>query len=154
MTMLAIEVEVNGKRLAIAGAKDLSVLSAGISATGLLGPQTFEFRKTPNRAPNIHLRAGGLTSRKSAPDEHLNWIDHLELKPGDTVTLRLVEVQEADAPTNASPAVDKSPSADERAYFKMLEEQYLRLREKYKKRGLTTRSRPTRRKRRAAKRGR
>jgi hypothetical protein len=154
MTVLAIEVEVNGKRLALAGAKDLSVLSAGISATGLLGPETFEFRKTPNRPPNIHLRVGGLTSRKAIPDEHLNWIDHLELKPGDTVTLRVVEVHQADAPANSSAAVDKSPSADERAYFKMLEEQYLRLRKKFQKRGLTARTRPTRRKRRAAKRGR
>jgi hypothetical protein len=154
MTVLAIEVEVNGKRLAVAGAKDLSVLSAGISATGLLGPDTFEFRKSPNRPPNIHLRAGGLTSRKTVADEHLNWVDHLELKPGDTVTLRLVEVENPDAPTSSSPAADKSPSADQRAYFKMLEEQYLRLRTKYKQRGLTARSRPTRRKRRAAKRGR
>ncbi len=154
MTVLAIEVEVNGKRLAVAGATDLSVLSAGISATGLLGPDTFEFRKTPNRPPNIHLRAGGLTSRKAVPDEHLNWVDHLELKPGDTVTLRLVEVENADAPTSSSPAVDKSPTADQRAYFEMLKEQYLRLRKKYKQRGLTARSRPTRRKRRAAKRGR
>jgi len=70
------------------------------------------------------------------------------------VTLRLVEVENPDAPTSSSPAADKSPSADQRAYFKMLEEQYLRLRTKYKQRGLTARSRPTRRKRRAAKRGR
>ena len=154
MTVLAIEVEVNGERRAIAGAKDLSVLSAGISATGLLGPETFEFRKTTNHPPRIHLHAGGLTSRKGTPDEHLNWISHLELKPGDTVTLRLVEVAEADAPTDCSPAAEKSPSSDERAYFKMLEKQYLSLRKKYRKRGLTARSRPPRRNRRAAKRGR
>jgi hypothetical protein len=147
-------VSVNGKRRALAGAKDLSVLSAGISATGLLGPETFEFRKTTDRPPRIHLHAGGLTSRKGTADEHLNWISHLELKAGDSVTLRLVEVEVADAPTDSSPAAEKSPTSDERAYFKMLEKQYLRLRKKYKKRGLTARSRPTRRKRRAAKRGR
>ena len=152
MNVLAIEVNVNGKRLAVAGAKDLGVLSAGISATGLLGPETYEFRKGPSRAPNIHLRASGLTSRNGSPDEHLNWVDHLELKPGDIVILRIVEVIETDPPSSSSPAKGKSPSANEQAYFKMLEEQYLHMRKKYGKRALTTRSRPKRRKRRVAKR--
>jgi hypothetical protein len=152
--VLAIEVEFNGKRLTVAGAKDLSVLTAYVSAVGLLGPETVEFRPTGGGATDLHLRVGGLTSRGSMPDQHLNWIDKLKVQPGDTVIFRVVEVEQTDPPIESSPATRKTASANERAYFKEVKKQYLRLRKKYEQRGLTARSRVTRRKRRAPKRGR
>ena len=130
-TMLAVEVRVNGKRLAIAGAEDLSVLSAIVSATGRLGRKTSEFRRI-RRKPDIWLSAGGLTARYGGvPDEHLNWIRHHLLKVGDRVSIRVVNVARADKPSSSSLALDKTPTADGRAIFKVVKAQYMKLRRQY-----------------------
>jgi hypothetical protein len=42
--MIAFEVTLNGKRVCIAGAEDLAVLSTIISASGRLGPKTVPAR--------------------------------------------------------------------------------------------------------------
>jgi len=152
--VLAIEVHFNGQRLGLAGARDLSVLTAHVSAVGLLGPETVEFRKGKDGAPDIHLRVGGLTARRSPPDEHLTWFENFEVKPGDIVTFRVIDVPEADAPREFSKAKGRTASSDERAYFRQLKKEYLRLSKKFEQHGLTARSRTTRRKRRASKRGR
>jgi hypothetical protein len=150
--MLAIEVHFNGERLGLAGARDLSVLSGHVTAVGLLGPETVEFRKGEQGAPQIDLRVGGLTSRRSPPDEHLAWFEKLDVNPGDTVTFRVLEVQEADAPRGFKTAKARTPGADERAYFRHLKKEYLRLAKKYEKHEAKPASKTARRKRRTSKR--
>ncbi len=142
--MFAIEVRLNGKRVALAGAEDLAVLSANVSATGLLGSKTFEYRKSRG-GPDIWLHSGGLTSRSGGtPDEHLTWIKHRPLRVGDRVSIRVMEISRADKHVSSSTARQKTPTADGRALFKMVKAQYLKLRKTYEKRGLTIRSTRTR----------
>jgi len=88
MPLLAIEVELNGKRITVAGADDLSVLTAHVVAVGLLGItlSSSDLRKV---AYDLHLHVSGLTSRRSGRNTHLNWIGKVPLKPGDAVTFRV-----------------------------------------------------------------
>jgi hypothetical protein len=140
--MLAIEVELNGQRLTVAGANDLSVLTAHVSAVGLLGEETVEFRPTKGGPNDVKLHVSGLTSRAGSRQAHIEWIPNVALKLGDAVTFRVVEVQKAAPPVESK----RTPTTAELAAAAA--------EEKRKRRGLTARSRPTRRKRRAAKRGR
>jgi hypothetical protein len=152
--MLAIEVELNGRRLTTAGASDLWVLTAAVAAVGLLGDKTVNFRPRkggPNDIPwrvsgltsrDVQLHVSGITSRAGSWQEFLYWIPEVALKPGDVVTFRIVEAQQADPPVESGPTpTTREPAA---AVAK----------EKGKRRGLTARSRATRRRRRAPKRGR
>jgi len=100
--MIAFEIELNGDLLGIAGANDLSVLTAIVSAVGKLGPNS---AGAPQRAHHydIELEVGGLTSRAGGiPDQHLDWIKRA-LKEGDVVTVRLVEAEAADPPIGSMP---------------------------------------------------
>jgi hypothetical protein len=143
--MLAVQIKINGKRLTVAGAEDLSVLSAIVSATGRLGRKTADFQKS-RRKPDIWLSSGGLTARSGGvPDEHLHWIRHRLLKVGDRVSIRVVDVARADRPSSSSPSRNKTPTADGRAFFKAVKAQYMKLRRQYEGRGLTKRSTRTRR---------
>jgi hypothetical protein len=100
--MITFEVELNGQSLGTAGADDLSVLTAIVSAVGKLGPNSTGACQREHHY-DIELTVGGLTSRaEGTPDEHLDWMRRT-LKPGDVVTVRLVEAKAADAPTASMP---------------------------------------------------
>src|SRR5258708_1293532 len=140
--MLAMEVLKNGIRVCVAGAQDLGVLTANFSAGGALGPRARDFSGKITK-PHMHLHVGGLTSRKGAPDEHLDWVGHLEIQTGDAVTLRFIEIDEADAPAESRPAEHKTLSSDEREhFFKALEEQYMSMLKKLRKQRIATHSTP------------
>ena len=135
MTVLAIEIEVNGKRLAVAGSKNLALLSAGIAAG--VGPEN---RTLQVDMDVFHLTALGLTSSKTASRiANLTWINGLPLQLGDSITFRIVQVEQPDPPAQ----VLRTPTSEELAAAAEKERS-----------GLTARSKTTRRKRRALKRGR
>jgi hypothetical protein len=102
--MIAYEVKINGKKVCVAGAADLSVLSAGVTAVGKLGPRTKPPR--PEDVTNdIHFRVGGLTGRADETrDVHLTWSSMRELQVGDVVQIKVVEVPKADRPRSRRPA--------------------------------------------------
>lgn len=129
--MLAIEVEVNGERVVVAGAKDLALLTAAVGAG--VGSET----KALDVGTDVHLTVTGLTSSASSRMDNLTWINGQKLRLGDSVTFRIVSVAEADPPAH----VFRTPTSSE-----------LTAAAEQERRGLTARSRPTRRKRRAAKR--
>ena len=100
--MIVFEIELNGESLGTAGANDLSVLTAIVSAVGKLGPNSIGAHQRAHHY-DIELAVGGLTSRaEGSPDEHLDWIKRA-LKTGDVVTVRLVEAEAADAPIGTTP---------------------------------------------------
>ncbi|HEU5238892.1 MAG TPA: hypothetical protein VFU37_17305 [Pyrinomonadaceae bacterium] len=101
--MITFEIKLNGRSLGTAGAEDLSVLTAIVSAVGKLGPTSQEaYQREQNH--HIELRVGGLTSRAGGvPDEHLNWSEQT-LQPGDIVTISVVDATSANAPTASQPA--------------------------------------------------
>ena len=101
--MITFQLELNGQSLGSAGAEDLSVLTAIVSAVGKLGRSSAGAYEREHHY-DIVLRVGGLTSRaEGTPNEHLDWIERT-LKPGDVVTIRLVEAEATDVPIRSQPA--------------------------------------------------
>ena len=98
--MIAFEIELNGKTIALAGTDDLSVLTAIITAVGKLGPASNGATEYED-SYHCGLSVGGLTSRDDGnQDEHLDWVKE-PVKLGDVVTIKFLEATSADAPTNA-----------------------------------------------------
>ncbi|MGC3988584.1 MAG: hypothetical protein QM796_02645 [Chthoniobacteraceae bacterium] len=94
--MIAFEVSLNGKRVCIAGADDLGVLSTIISACGKLGKKTVPARPDVTSG-DVHYSVGGLTSRRdSKTDVHVRWKSVEPLKIGDVVQVRVVETEKVD----------------------------------------------------------
>ena len=122
--MLALRVTINEKKTVIAGAEDLSVLSAVVTLTGKLGAKA----EDPGRGkPDMHLHVGGLTARKRRRDQHIRWTPHLKLKVGDRVLIELIKTEKPQRAVERTPAERR----DERAYFNHLKQQYLELKKKY-----------------------
>ena len=139
--MIVFEVFLNGRSVARAGAKDLGVLSTHITGVGVLGPSA-KGRGPKDR--DLHLSVGGLTSRGKPPDEHVSWLSIHRLKLGDEVIVRIAESPRADKPTSRKRADRKSPPVLEKQRFEFARDLYYKLRSKYERRGLTTRSTRTR----------
>ena len=94
--MIAFEVSLNGKRVCIAGAEDLGVLSTIISAGGKLGKKTVPARPDETSG-DVHYSVGGLTSRRDPKkDVHVTWKSVEPLEIGDVVQVRVVETEKVD----------------------------------------------------------
>ena len=101
--MIAFEVTLNGKRVCIAGAEDLGVLSVSLSACGRLGKKTVPAR--PEETCDIFYSVGGLTSRRNAKkDVHLDWKSIEPLSPGDIIQVRVIETEKVDRAKSRSKA--------------------------------------------------
>jgi len=107
--MIALEVSLNGKRVCIAGAEDLGVLSTHVAACGKLGKKAVPAR-SDDFTGEIHYSVGGLTRRKdSAKDVHLSWKSVTPLKVGDVIQVRILETDKADR------AISRAKAKRERA---------------------------------------
>lgn len=94
--MFALEVRKNGKRVCIAGAEDLAVLAATVTAVGKLGPKTVPARPDETTG-EVHYSVGGLTSRPNPDkDVHLRWKSVAPLKIGDVIEIRVLETERVD----------------------------------------------------------
>jgi hypothetical protein len=128
--MLAFEVYLNGRKVALAGADDLSVLTADVCAAGKLGPKAIGTKYQP-KGYDLHLHVSGLTGRKNkAPNDHLNWTFMKKVKIGDEILVRVLRIDHADPPMGVSPA---DPKRMEREDFRWAKARYLKLRKKYEK---------------------
>jgi hypothetical protein len=102
--MIAYEVKVNGKKICVAGARDLSVLTATIVACGKLGPRTKPPRPDEVKT-DVYLNVSALTGRADeSRDVHLNWASLRPLSVGDVIQINVVDVAKADRPRSRSPA--------------------------------------------------
>ena len=126
--MIAFEIFLNGRKIALAGTEDLSVLTGVVDAVGKLGRQT-SGTKAYRKNYDLRLTVGGLTGRVDGTlDEYQNWITHKKLKVGDRVEIRVRKVALADSPVDSTPT---SPEQEERLQYKWAKSQYLKLRKKY-----------------------
>lgn len=91
--MIGFEVYINGKKVALAGATNLSVLSAVINAMGRLGCKT----TFPGSGYDVFLNLGGMVDSKPRAKQ-LEWIDLEPLKVGDLVRIKILEVNVCDLP--------------------------------------------------------
>lgn len=93
--MIAFKVSLNGKRVCIAGAEDLGVLSTIIAANGRLGKKAVPSR--PGETFDIYYSVGGLTSRPDPEkDVHVDWKSVEPLKVGDLIQVEIVETKKVD----------------------------------------------------------
>ncbi|HEY2586241.1 MAG TPA: hypothetical protein VGI81_10805 [Tepidisphaeraceae bacterium] len=98
---------VNGKRVCIAGAEDLGVLSAHVTASGKLGGKTTPARPDETTG-EVFYSVGGLTARPDPKKNvHLRWKSVAPLKVGDIVQIEVVETEKADRPKSRKNAVPK-----------------------------------------------
>ena len=105
--MIALEVKRNGKRVCIAGADDLAVLSAHVTAVGKLGKKTVPARPDDTTG-EIHYSVGGLTARPDPKkDVHLKWKSVAPLRVGDVIEVRVLETEKVDRATSRTKAKRK-----------------------------------------------
>ncbi len=94
--MIALEVRKNGRRVCIAGADDLAVLTTSVTAVGKLGKKTIPLRPDETTG-EVHYSVGGLTSRPDpSKDVHMRWQSVASLKVGDVIEVRILETQKVD----------------------------------------------------------
>jgi len=137
--MIALEVFVNGRKIALAGAEDLVVLNAIINAVGKLGTKA-RGTKDNRRGSDLFLSVGGLTGRmRGAADEHLRWTRGTDeaLSIGDEVRVRIVRAKSADRPKRRHAAATRDDAG--RQQFEWAKKIYLAEREKYEPTAAITR---------------
>ncbi|AMV22495.1 hypothetical protein [Planctomyces sp. SH-PL14] len=117
--MIALKVRLNYQLLTIAGAEDLSVLSAILSGSVRDGvPQDHHFR----------LHVGGLSrSDASGQAEHREWSSPRNLTVGDFLTVEIVEADEASPVVERRPAKRSLSSKEGADVITLLSHEYLLL---------------------------
>jgi hypothetical protein len=87
--MIALRISLNGKSCCTAGAKDLEVLTAILTAKGKLGPHTAPV--TARAKPGFHRSVRGLTARNNGEgDDNLHWTTP-SVCIGDSLTIEIIE---------------------------------------------------------------
>ena len=95
--MIALEVKRNGKRVCLAGAGNMMVLSADVTAYGKLGEKS-----VPRRLDDpitLTYTVGGLIPQPNGKDVFPKWKDAAPLRVGDVIEVRIVETDQVDRPT-------------------------------------------------------
>jgi hypothetical protein len=109
--MFALRVRINDEEPVTGGAEDLSVISAGVTGVGLLGPASIPSR--PDEGQEFFISLGGLSPE--TPDserEHLYWIKLRYLKVGDKVTIEIIET---DTASPVQEVIRRKPNLNNRA---------------------------------------
>lgn len=88
--MIALEVSVNDEILCRAGKDDLTVLHTVLNAVGILN--------TNSSNNHLSLSVGGMHSGEDR-NRHDKWISSLPLKVGDVVSVKVLEVDKTDPPS-------------------------------------------------------
>jgi hypothetical protein len=126
--VLAFRVRVNRKKVATAGIPGAHVLSA-IFTSVVRGEATRRSwaADVPFRRKDLKFSLGGMITHRNGAHEHVDWA-YLNLKPGDTVTLEVIETDRVDQPTHRRKTEGPTIEESERRELK-------RLRKKYSARG-------------------
>ena len=107
--MIAFEVLLNGNRVCIAGAEDLCVLTANVTAAGKLGKQTVPARPDETSG-DIFYSLAGLTERENADDNvHMRWKSVVPLQVGDVIEVRVLETENVDVATTTVKPKERRP---------------------------------------------
>jgi hypothetical protein len=94
--MIAFEVRINGKRVCVAGAEDLAVLTATVSACGKLGARTVPARPD-DESGEVFYSVTGLTARPDPEnDVHMRWRSVEPLQIGDVLEVRIIDAEKTD----------------------------------------------------------
>jgi hypothetical protein len=117
--MIAIEVDVNGKRQCLAGAVELTTLSVALFLKGPLASDGKDLRS------NLHV-GGVAVDGSQAIQRHMTWGAGIpQIAVGDTLSVRVV---------NVTPDTAEAPDSNddlERNAFEAAKAKYLELKPKY-----------------------
>ena len=110
--MIAFEVTINGTRACTAGLDRQGVMTAMLC-----------YVKRPDTT-ELEFDFGSLWSHQPAGNEHLKYIDHQSLKPGDTILIHIVEAAESDDPQKRRIDKPQTEAEQDHAYRERLKRQY------------------------------
>lgn len=112
--MIVLEVSLNGKRVCVAGAENLCVLTSHVTAVGKLGRRTVPARPDETSG-EIHYSVGGLTARQGPrKNVHLRWKSVVPLKVGAVIQVRILETDTVDHASSRQRAKAQSGSRQRR----------------------------------------
>ena len=136
--MLAFRVRVNRRNLVTAGLPGAHVLSA-IFTSVVRGETTRRSwaGDVPFQRKELTFSLGGMITHPNGAHEHVDWA-YLNLKPGDTVTLEVVQTGRVDQPTHRRKTEGPNIEESERRELN-------RLRKKYSSRGRQPSNKPLQR---------
>lgn len=117
--MIAVELDVNGKRQCLAGAVELTSLSVALFLKGPLASNGKDVRS------NLHV-GGVAVDGSQAIQRHMTWGARIpQIAVGDTISVRIV---------NVTPETAEAPDSNddlERNAFEAAKAKYLELKPKY-----------------------
>lgn len=123
--MLAFQVELNRKKVATAGIVGPHVLTAVFSSVIRDGEARRLWpRGRKSQAKELTFSLGGMISHSSGAKEHVDWAC-LDLKIGDTVTLKVVDAALVDEPVRRRRTEAPSIEKRERLELDRLQKKYL-----------------------------
>lgn len=126
--MLALKVKFNDEPPITGGTEDLGVISAIVTGSGPLGSEAQV--ENAGDIPNFHLRLGGLTARgNGAIEEHLEWLNHHDLRVGDRILIEVVETQNPNGVISRH--ASEAKTEDEKYFYERTKELYFELKAKY-----------------------
>ena len=122
--MLAFRVRVNRKNLATAGLPGAHVLSA-IFTSVVRGEATRRSWAAgiPFERKELTFSLGGMITHRDGAHEHVDWA-YLNLKPGDTVLLKVIETERVDKPKRRRKTEGPTIEESERRELKRLRKKY------------------------------
>jgi hypothetical protein len=119
--MLAFEVSVNGEVVCVAGLDEYGVLTAILSWVRRRPDAEFK----PD-SEELEFSVSGLASDARNDAEHLDWLKR-ELRVGDIVSLRVIEIERADEPAMRKRENPIHREKQERAYYERMKRKYDKL---------------------------
>lgn len=122
--MICYEVQLNGRRLCVAGAPGYGVL--GTNLTWVKRSPERRRKGEPRAAYGVEehfLQVGGLFE-----DEHLDWISSRRIRTGDIVRIRVLRRATADRPIRRMPVERRETLKAKRAQLARLQDAVRRLR--------------------------
>jgi hypothetical protein len=127
--MIAFRIKLNGRRIATAGLPGHHVLSA-IATSVVRDPEVVKLAR-PRRLSERDLKfeVGGLWTAPDGAREQVSWTRIHSLKPGDTLSLEILETNRVDKPAHrqrSEPAALEKLEKVEKQTLRHLKKKYAR----------------------------
>ena len=126
--MIAFRLKLNGRKIVTAGLPGDHVLSAvACRRVDSVGPDVVK-RARPRRLTHraLKLELGGLWTALDGAQEHVSWTDILSLKPGDKLSLEVLETDKVDEPSHRKRMEADYQKKTEKRYLIYLTKKYAR----------------------------
>ena len=94
--LVALEVSLNGKKLAVAGAKDLFTNSLIVTAKISSETSAADNAQTSKSDVSIDISLGGSTRSLNKDDKCLRWLDFESISVGDEILVRILDTDSVD----------------------------------------------------------